>query len=136
MAIQTPFRREPSPIFRSVYRPVATVSFWVKTLRQWTNILMIVDSGADYTILPKSYAKKLGIRLSTETTPVSTSGVGGTARVFILRSLHKVKIGSWELTIPLGFFWSNDIPPLMGRQGCLETFSVCFRNHVTEIDKL
>ena len=96
---------------------------------------MIVDSGADYTLLPKSYVQKLGIDLSQDTKPFLTGGVGGKAKCYFLKRKQKVKIGNWERNIPLGILDDEDVPPLMGRQGFMETFKITFDKHVTEIDE-
>jgi len=92
---------------------------------------MLVDTGADYTILPKRYANRLGINLSEDTARRSTSGVGGSTAIYILRNTIRAKINTWERKVPLGILDSNSIPPLLGRQGFLETFKVTFHKHVT-----
>lgn len=55
-----PFEKVPSRIFGYIYRPIAVVSFWSERLKEWTEVIAIVDSGADYTLLPKFYAEDCG----------------------------------------------------------------------------
>ena len=43
---------------------------------------MIVDTGADYTLLPRFLAPVLGIDLNKDCQKLKTSGVGGEERVF------------------------------------------------------
>lgn len=136
MNVKTPFKREGSGIFGVVSRPYVPVNFWLKKLSIWTEIMMIVDSGADYTLLPKFYAEKLGISLHRDTSRFSTSGVGGAAGVYMLKGKQTVNLFGWERKVPLGFLDDNDVPPLLGRQGFMDTFSVCFRRQVTEIENL
>lgn len=136
MAISLPFKKESSDIFGPIYRPYLPVSFFIKPLTQWTNVSMVVDSGADYTLLPFFYAKRFMIDLKRHAVLFHTGGIGGSASVYLLRKKHRVRVGPWERMIPLGFLTKNDVPPLMGRQGFLETLSVCFHGHVIEIDKL
>jgi predicted aspartyl protease len=133
MTVKTPFKKEGSGIFGIVSRPYVPVSFWLKELNVWTEIMMIVDSGADYTLLPKFYAEKLGVNLRLDTSKFSTAGVGGSADVHILKKRQTVRLFDWKRKIPLGFLDDNDIPPLLGRQGFMDTFSVCFRRQFTEI---
>lgn len=95
---------------------------------------MIVDSGADYTMLPKKYVSELGIDLRRDTKKLSTRGVGGSSRVYLLRNKQRVKLGEWERQIPLGFIDASDIPPLLGRQDFMEIFRFTFHKHITEID--
>lgn len=136
MAISLPFKKESSNIFGPIYRPYLPVSFLIEPLTQWANVSMVVDSGADYTLLPFFYAKRFMIDLKHHAVLFQTGGVGGSASVYLLRKRHRVRIGPWERMIPLGFLTKNDIPPLMGRHQFLETFSVCFHGRVIEIDKL
>jgi len=91
---------------------------------------MLVDSGADYTLLPHVYAAHLGIQLDSESHAFDTMGIGGSERVFLLRH-WPMRLGLWERKIPLGFLTRNDIPPLLGRQTCLETFKLTLFRHRT-----
>ncbi|KKS20640.1 MAG: hypothetical protein UU81_C0019G0015 [Microgenomates group bacterium GW2011_GWC1_41_8] len=40
-----------------------------------------------------------------------------------------------ELTIPVGFLDSDDVPPLLGRHGFMEIFKTCFDNHMVYFSK-
>lgn len=91
---------------------------------------MIVDTGADYTILPRFYAYDLGINLHKDCMAYQTFGIGGSEKVYLLKNA-KVKLGRWERFVPVGFLNRDDIPPLMGRQEFLEIFKVTFINHST-----
>lgn len=135
MAILTfPFEKRPSTIFGQVYRPIANVNFWSNKIQQWVEIVMIVDTGADYTLLPCFYSLDLGIDLKKHCIPYSTTGIGGTEKVYIFKKA-KIKLGHWEKIIPIGFLNRNDIPPLLGRHDFLETFKVTFYKHTTYLGK-
>ena len=125
MTLTFPFRKEKSSLFGQIYRPVAAVSFWSKKFNLWDEITMIVDTGADYTVLPYYLADELGIDLENECAPFYTQGVGGKERIYVA-SKQKVKLGEWERKIPVGFLEKDTIPPLMGRQLFLETFETHF----------
>ena len=91
---------------------------------------MIVDTGADYTLLPRFMAPKLGVDLEKDCKIFNTYGIGGGERVYFLSRI-KVKLGNWERNIPVGFLERNEIPPLMGRHLFLETFEMLFSsNHI------
>lgn len=85
---------------------------------------MIIDSGADYTLLPKRYAGVLGIRLE-ECEREKSVGIGGTETVYQYKNLP-LKIGKWEHKIPVGFLEREDVPALMGRLGCIEEIKLIF----------
>jgi hypothetical protein len=91
---------------------------------------MLVDTGADYTLLPRTYAAVLGISLRTQCRRVMTAGIGGTERVYLLPRLQ-ARLGSWTRRIPVGFLDRDDVPPLLGRIRCLDTFDVRFVLHET-----
>lgn len=86
---------------------------------------MIVDTGADYSLLPRYMAGKLGINLEKDCKIFNTYGVGGQERVYFLPKI-RVKLGNWERIIPIGFLERNEIPPLMGRHQFFETFETHF----------
>lgn len=130
MEIKFPFEIKSSGIFGPVTRPIAKVDFWSKLSNGWVEIIMLVDSGADYTLLPRFYAENLGVNLEKDCKPYSTFGVGGSETVYVLKNL-KVKLSKWEFCIPVGFLERDNIPPLLGRQNFLEDFKVVFFNHTT-----
>lgn len=107
-----------------IYRPYAFVLAFSKIRNKWQPIEMIIDSGADYTLLPKRYAAVLGIRLE-ECVREKSVGIGGAKTVYQYKNLP-IKIGKWEQKIPVGFLEREDVPALMGRLGCIEEFRLIF----------
>lgn len=117
--------------FGIVKRPVAKVSFKSPHNNIWTDSWMIVDTGADFTILPRYLAKDLQISLEKDSIKDSTSGVGGEQIIYLLKFKLKVRIGAYNREVPLAFFDSNEIPPILGRLGFLETFNTEFlKKHI------
>lgn len=131
MEISVPFEKRATSIFGETWRPVAFVDFQsLSDLDEWTTIRMIVDTGADYTLLPRSYALALDVDIERDCEQFETSGVGGTEMVFIHRAI-RVRLGDWTATVPVGFLDRNAVPPLLGRFHFLESLSVTFENHIT-----
>lgn len=112
--------------FGKVFRPVAKVSFKSKIEDLWSDIWMVVDSGADFTILPRYVSNDLGISLENDCILDSTFGVGGEQKIYLVNQKIEVKIGSLSRKVPLAFFSSDEVPPLLGRLGFLETFDTTF----------
>lgn len=130
MDVKFDFENEGENYFGKVYRPIALVSFKTQKTFQWTEILMIVDSGADFSILPKYLSDDLEISFENDCIKDSTIGVGGTQAVYLYKSRIDAKIGSFVRKVPLAFFDNDQVPPLLGRQGFLETFDTEFlRSH-------
>lgn len=129
-SIKFPFRVERSSILGKIHRPMVQVFFWSDGDKKWTETWMIVDTGADYTLLPRFMANSLGINLEKDCKIFTTYGIGGGEKVYFLPKI-KVKLGNWERTIPVGFLERNEIPPLMGRHLFLETFESLFSPNYT-----
>ena|SRR3989344_2280539 len=111
-----------------IYRPQAEVFLTSPKTDLQANTWMIIDSGADHSILPKFLAEKLGISLNTECDSQETSGVGGKQIIYFYPKKLKIKIGEANLSVPFWFFDNNNVPPLLGRYGFLDEVDVCFKN--------
>ena len=109
---------------------MAVGELWSQKIAGWIRVAMLVDTGADYTLLPNIYAKHLGVNLQYDARLFETMGIGGHERVYLLQR-WPMRLGTWQRKIPVGFLTRNDIPPLSGRQACLETFKVTFFRHRT-----
>lgn len=135
MKLKFVYQQETNLTIGTIYRPTALVSFWSTKKNRWVETSMIVDSGADYTIVPHFLAKNLGIDLEEKAFKTDTKGVGGTRVVYFIPKL-RARIGTWERIIPIGFLETDEIPPLLGRHLFLETFEVQFhKNHTLEISE-
>ena len=131
MVIKFPFENAGRNLFGVLYRPVAKVSF--KSLKEdiWTTTWMVVDSGADFTILPRYLSEDLGVSLEHDCIKDSTAGIGGEEGIYLCKRKMKARIGSFERNVPLAFLDNNEIPALLGRLGFLETFDAEFlKTHV------
>lgn len=82
---------------------MATVDLWSARFKKWVSYSMIVDTGADYTLLPLSDAADLGVDLEKDCRSFATRGIGGTETVYLLRRRMKAKIGDFTRNIPIGF---------------------------------
>lgn len=131
MVIKFKFEAKSSSLFGIVYRPIAIVELKIKNSKTWAPIKMLVDTGADYSLLPKWYTEILNVNLKTDCSVYKTSGIGGDEVVYLLNKKIKAKIGNMTRYIPLGFLNHNNVPPIFGRQKFLESFKVIFYKHIT-----
>ena len=125
------FERESSAIFGQIYRPLARVELFSLKTKEWEGVDMVVDSGADYTLLPRFYAQALGVNIKGDCLRYETAGIGGSETIYLLKRKHPVRLGSWKGQVPIGFLNRDDVPPLLGRQGFMERLRVVFDGHVT-----
>src|SRR3989338_10940866 len=94
MRVIFPYEEKESNIFPKIKRPVANVYFWSKLIDSWLRYKMIVDSGADYTILPRYCSVDLGISLRRDCRLVETARVGGKAIVYFLKRKARSRVVS------------------------------------------
>ncbi len=113
-----------------IWRPYALCEVKVKGRDAWVPITMIVDTGADYTLLPLIYADVLGIDIAKDCSAETTFGIGGAEIVYLHKGLD-IKIANCRRAVPVGFLKKTDVPPLLGRLGFLETMKVVFHNRAT-----
>ncbi len=131
MSVQFAFENAGGSLFGTILRPVAQVSFKSPKKDLWTDTWLIVDTGADFTILPRYLAEDLLISLEKDCIKASTAGVGGEQSIYMCKIKIKAKVGNYTREIPLAFFDSNEVPALMGRLGFLETFDAEFlKKHI------
>jgi len=126
-----PYENKLSKIFKTVKRPVAKIKIWSNYLKEWVLYTMVVDTGADYTVLSIYNALALGIDVKSDCEEIETIGIGGKQKIYFYNKKIKIKIGEYNLKIPVGFAQSNNIPAILGRQGCLDNFKLTFHNFKT-----
>jgi len=120
------YQENGSTKFGRIYVPIARVRFfWPKTKSRIDPVL-IVDTGADFTILPNYLGRDLGISFKDDCIEESIGGVGGTRKTFFVKQLVPVEIGKFRRNVPLAIMEDDSVPPLLGRLGFFETFNVEF----------
>lgn len=82
----------------------------------------LVDTGADYLLLPGSAAAASGLSLATSV-PSTVSTAGGRAAMQLLRAVS-VEIEGYRVVVDVLFDPTNKCPPLAGRGVLLPAFSI------------
>lgn len=126
MDVKFPYEDGGRGIFGHIFRPLAKVTLVSLDNSKLVDVWMIVDTGADYTILPRHFSQKLRISLENDCFKDVTFGVGGEQTVYFSKRKIIAKIGNFQREIPLAFLDSNEVPALLGRLGFLETFNANF----------
>lgn len=134
MKLSFPFQYRGEGYLGKIYRPYVQVWLSSSEIDEWIPIEMIVDTGADYTLLPKKYAALLQINLNSDCRIEKTFGVGGKEVVYQCRLKVKLRVTTFEKIIPVGFLDRDDIPPLLGRLQALELLGLIIKNKVVEIE--
>ena len=131
MIVRFSFERAQSKIFGDIWRPVAQVVFTSpRDPQRKQETWLLVDSGADYTLLPRYIGLDLEVNFETDCKPFHTSGIGGMEKVFLLPEIE-AQLGDFKRKIPVGFLDRDEVPPLLGRHLFMETFETYFSSDHT-----
>lgn len=128
--LKFPFTRIGKGYLGIIYRPYARVEISSRNVDEWFPAEAVIDTGADYTLLPRRYADLLGIDVNVECHPDTTLGVGGSETIYLCKNKVRMRLGTWEQVIPAGFLERDDVPLLLGRLKVLEDFRVVFDKKV------
>ncbi|MDP7975202.1 MAG: aspartyl protease family protein [Thermoprotei archaeon] len=119
-----PYQEELSGVLGRALRP--RVPLQLKTGNgTWTTISVYVDSGADITLLPRSAADILGLRLKSGNEVIMAGLSGELVRSYI----HQVeaKVGNLpSFTMKVGIAEKESQVPVLGREGFFDRFRVTF----------
>lgn len=118
-----------------IYRPYLQIFISSPKIDEWVPVEVIVDTGADYTLLPKSYAQILSIDFEKMCLLDKTFGVGGKEGVYLCKKGVRIRINNWEKNIPVGFLTRDDVPALLGRLECLEVVDLMMKDLNTIIER-
>jgi hypothetical protein len=91
-----------------------------------TRVMMLVDSGADITMIPDSFSRVLGVDL-TSLPQQQVGGVGGGEACRGPKVLTAELCGLW-LPIPVMFYPASRHTPLLGRKGAFEAMHIVFQH--------
>ena len=131
MAVKFDYENIGNNALGKILRPIAKVTLQSLREEKDVDIWMIVDTGADFTILPRHFSDKLRISLENDCVKDATFGVGGSQTIYFCKEKLAARIGNSTRRIPLAFFDNNEVPALLGRLGFLETFDTEFmKKHV------
>lgn len=133
--LSTPFSFRGESYLGKIYRPNIQLSIGSNKIDEFIPLEMIVDTGADYTLLPKRYAQLLAINLEKECKVDKTHGVGGQELIYLCKKEVKIKIGNFEKEIPVGFLNRDNIPALLGRLQTLECLKLTMENMIITLEK-
>lgn len=123
------YERRPSAILGTTPRPVAQVELYSWRFGRWLSYTMVVDTGADFCVLPSPVAQDLGLERRPGTRH-AVSGIGGQQAIVLYHRLP-MRLGPWQLQVTVGVVARDDLPPLLGRHRCLDAFDLRLRHFVS-----
>jgi len=108
---------------RGIYHPVADVEFKSRD-GEWIRTLLLIDSGADVSLIPLSLGKLLMLE-SDEEKIQELCGLGQQAVPVIFRKMD-IKIGKYVFEAEIGWALIEEVPPLLGRKDIFDLFHINF----------
>ncbi len=103
--------------------PVIPVRFYKNSKK--IPLLLLIDSGAETTLLTRSDAKALGIDLKKGKEMI-ISGIALTRVIFGYRHKVEMEIEESKFEIPVLFADSDESPRVLGREGVFDKFFILF----------
>ena len=101
--LSSPFDFRGEGYLGKIYRPYIQVLLTSKNIDELIPVEVLIDTGADYTLLPKKYADLLDINLLKECKLDRTYGIGGEEKIYLCKNLITLKINDFKMIIPAGF---------------------------------
>jgi Family of unknown function (DUF5678)/Aspartyl protease len=119
--------------FRTVrasnWQPKYLVTLSHQNTRQ---LKILVDSGADFCLMPKQLGIDLGYEVSIEEVASKAEGVGGEVE-YVLRRVA-VSIDGYSLTVPIAWIQTDDaVECLLGREVIFDRFDIEFKQRDRQI---
>ena len=123
--MEFPYQKEKSKLFGEILRPL--IEFEIKTNIGWIPAMGYLDSGADITLLPLSFAKVLGIKIEDEEVK-EIRGIGDSAVSVIIKEVE-IKIVDVKLKVNVGIALIEEVPYLVGRKDIFNKFKITFEEY-------
>ena len=123
--MEFPYQKEKSALFGQILRPI--VQFQIKTKIGWISVMGYLDSGADMTLLPLSFAKALGIKIEEEQVK-EIRGIGDSAVSVIIKEIE-MKISDVNIKANVGIALIEEVPYLLGRKDIFNKFRIIFEEY-------
>lgn len=121
--IEFPFERRPSARLGHLLKPIIPVRL-VGPARS-VNLFMLLDSGADLSMLPYSVGRALGFQLDM-TTRSEVQGIGEGAVPYVLAEAQ-MYIGDILVTARVGWALIEEMPFILGRLDVFSQLAIEFR---------
>lgn len=124
------------PFFKIGKRPYPFIEvdlYYVDESKRTEGVMCLIDSGADYTVLPKDLGEQLGIDFSELEIVSPPEGIAG--KIAVKCYVSPITIRFFGTTITTEVIWidKKNINPVIGRNGFFDVFDVYFKQSSDKI---
>jgi len=123
------FRKVFSKRLGEVLKPIIPVT--LIGAKERAGVSMLLDSGADLSLIPYSVGEAIGLELDLENRS-EVQGIGEGSIPYILCQVS-MKIGEIETSIRVGWALIEEVPLILGRLDVFRQFAVDFREFENKI---
>ena len=127
--IEFEFEKRHSQRLGEILKPIIPVT--IIGPKRSLNVFMLLDSGADLSLIPYSLGETVGIELDIENRS-EVHGIGEGSVPYILSQL-KLKIGKVEISARVEWALIEEVPFILGRLDIFQKFSIEFREFENRI---
>lgn len=127
--IEFQFKKVYSKRLGEVLQPIIPVT--IIGAKQRVNVSMLLDSGADLSLIPYSVGEAIGLELDMENRG-EVQGLGEGSVPYILSQV-RIKIGDIETSVRIGWALIEEVPLILGRLDVFQKFSAEFREFENRI---
>ena len=120
-----PYIERESRIFGHILKPMIDIEIFSKTYGVWYGLNeVLVDTGADITLIPKS----VGEILVSEIKNKKRAAIKGITPFELIVYIHmlKMRVANKEFQTKVAIAESDDVPAVLGRFGALDIFDAAF----------
>lgn len=124
------------PFFKKSNRkyPFIEVDFlYVDRSKKEEGVMCLLDSGADYTVLPKDLGEKLGVDFSELKVVDPPEAIAGKINVKCYLSPLTIKFLGTSILTDVIWIDKTNITPVIGRNGFFDKFDVYFKQAIDKI---
>ncbi|HEX9735248.1 MAG TPA: aspartyl protease family protein [Thermoanaerobaculia bacterium] len=127
--IELPFEKVTTDRFGLIYEPTIPVA--IEGPRGSADVFMIIDSGADISLIPFSVGEYIGLDLDI-TQRRDVRGIGESSVAYILSDV-RLRIGDIVLTARIAWSLTDDVPLILGRLDVFRELVIEFREFEDKI---
>ena len=123
------FQKVISPKFGHILLPVIPAT--IIGPKRKLNTFMLLDSGADFSIIPYSAGKTIGLKLDMKSRS-EVHGIGEGSVPYIINRIT-LQIGNMELSVRIGWALIEEVPFILGRLDIFNKLAIEFREFDNKI---
>lgn len=127
--IEFPFEKRYSRNLGQILKPIIGVT--ITGSKRSANIFMLLDSGADISLIPYSVGEAIGLEPNMANRG-EVQGIGEGSVPYILTEV-RLKIENIEISARIGWSLIEEIPFILGRLDIFQKFAIEFREFENRI---